>query len=316
MELTDTDYAPVVIPTLCRYNHLRECLESLMKCKGANKTDIYIGLDYPSKAEHKDGWYKIDRWLKDLESNNIFKSLTVIRHHRNVGLGDSGNLPLMIRYVLKNYDKVIVTEDDNVFSPAFLDYINKGLKIFENDKSVFSINGYRHPYDVICGNSNFFRQNVDFSAWGFGIWKDRWNQAEKFSKRIYWLSKLVNPINYYRVKKNGLNRLLSFVRIIRHPRFFEDNVFSILMAVNNQDVVMPEESMVRNMGWDGSGANCGIDTMDFCKKPLFRGESFEYKGSGIDNYEENRMIHVADSYKRMSWSSFFKELLHINRFKK
>ena len=32
-------YAPVVIPTLCRYEHFKACLESLSLCTGAENTD-------------------------------------------------------------------------------------------------------------------------------------------------------------------------------------------------------------------------------------------------------------------------------------
>lgn len=40
-------YSPVIIPTLNRYEHFRECLESLEHCVDADKTTVYIGLDYP-----------------------------------------------------------------------------------------------------------------------------------------------------------------------------------------------------------------------------------------------------------------------------
>ena len=47
--------APVIIPTLCRYDHFKRLMESLNKCTWADKTDVYIGLDYPAKEEHRDG---------------------------------------------------------------------------------------------------------------------------------------------------------------------------------------------------------------------------------------------------------------------
>lgn len=32
------NYAPVIIPTLCRYEKFRNCIETLSKCTGADKT--------------------------------------------------------------------------------------------------------------------------------------------------------------------------------------------------------------------------------------------------------------------------------------
>ena len=45
-------YAPVIIVTLNRYEHFKRCLDSLEKCTGANKTDVYVGLDYPPSEKY------------------------------------------------------------------------------------------------------------------------------------------------------------------------------------------------------------------------------------------------------------------------
>ena len=35
-----TKYAPIVIPTLNRYEHFKRCLESIERCTGAEYTDV------------------------------------------------------------------------------------------------------------------------------------------------------------------------------------------------------------------------------------------------------------------------------------
>ena len=47
--INETQYAPVYIPTLCRDRHFILGVESLKKNGWAKYTDVYIGLDYPSK---------------------------------------------------------------------------------------------------------------------------------------------------------------------------------------------------------------------------------------------------------------------------
>ena len=59
------NYAPVVIPTLNRYEHLKQCLESLEKCTGAEYTDVYIGVDYPPNDRYVEGWKKVDAYLQE-----------------------------------------------------------------------------------------------------------------------------------------------------------------------------------------------------------------------------------------------------------
>ena len=75
-------FAPVIIPTLCRYDHFKQCIESLSKCTLANKTEIYVGLDYPVKEEHWDGYKKIKSYL-DSVGNMGFKKLIVIEREHN-----------------------------------------------------------------------------------------------------------------------------------------------------------------------------------------------------------------------------------------
>ena len=65
MELKDEKrYAPIIIPTLCRYEHLKECIESLARCKQAEKTWLYISLDYPASEKHVEGWKRISEYLQ------------------------------------------------------------------------------------------------------------------------------------------------------------------------------------------------------------------------------------------------------------
>ena len=52
-------YAPVLIPTLCRYDHFIRCLESLKKNTWAKYTEVYIAVDYPAKESHWDGYKRI-----------------------------------------------------------------------------------------------------------------------------------------------------------------------------------------------------------------------------------------------------------------
>ncbi len=311
----DTEkYAPVIIPTLCRYEHFRNCLESLMKCTHADKTDVYVGLDYPAKEAHWVGYKKINEYLDDISEKHNFKSLNVIRRDHNYGIGPNGNTNELRRYVLSFSDTLIFTEDDNIFSPAFLDFINKGLRKFRTDNTVLAINGYRHFYNVRSKGNTFFRQNVDFSAWGYGIWKDRVERyTEELSDRKYLLKKAVNPITWFRLYRNGLNRCLNFIAILRkRSGRITDNTLSVYMAINNMDVVMPCDNLVRNMGWDNTGENCH-DGNELARlhmtQPMSDLANFEYVGTGFEFYRKNRQIYRSESYGRIGWGNLMKRIL-------
>ena len=55
-------YAPVIILTLNRFEKFKKCLESLEACTGADKTDVYVSLDYPPSEKYVEGWKKIDSY--------------------------------------------------------------------------------------------------------------------------------------------------------------------------------------------------------------------------------------------------------------
>ena len=80
-------YAPVIIPTLCRYEHFVRCIESLRGNTWAKYTDVYIGLDYPAKEAHWNGYLKIKEYLQGEFPE--FHSFNVIEHTKNVGAGEN-----------------------------------------------------------------------------------------------------------------------------------------------------------------------------------------------------------------------------------
>jgi len=209
---------------------------------------------------------------------------------------------------------MIVSEDDNIFAPAFLDYINKGLEKFKEDRSVLSINGYRHFYDVKFNGNNFYRQNVDFSAWGYGIWRNRIEMTSQACNTTYWRKKALNPLNWIKISKNGWNRLLVFLRLTAKSATLNDNGLSVYMGINNLNVVMPNVSMVRNMGWDGSGEHCrGENELSKLhnEQELYSLDSYDFKGSGYEYYAENHNIYVSQSYGRITFLQLLKNLGRI-----
>lgn len=117
------EYVPVIIPTLCRFEHFKRCVESLQKCVGAKETELYVGVDYPAKPSHQEGHDKIIDYLN--AGLNGFKKVVVFQHKEN--LGATGNLYFLNNEVKKNHYASIWSEDDNFFSPNFLLFINKGL---------------------------------------------------------------------------------------------------------------------------------------------------------------------------------------------
>lgn len=309
------EYAPVLIPTLCRYEHFRRCVESLSECTGAESTEVYIALDFPAKGAHEEGYRQISRYLDNSGIGQKFKAFHIIKRGRNYGMGISGNFYQARVDLFKYYDKLICSEDDNVFSPNFLMYINKGLDLFEDDMSVLAINGYCHPYRFKFADNNHFRHNVDFSAWGYGIWKNRMCYEKEINNGLFRSS--LSLRNLWNLKCAGWNRLLEYLSCIKNGYHGErirknDNVLSVYMRVKGMTVIMPRVSKVRNTGWDSSGNSFQNGVPEKYRKvsaqhneqSIDTEKDFEYTGNSWNFFHENNKVAVKESDGKIGFGVF------------
>ncbi len=252
-------YFPVAIITCNRINHLRNCIESLSRCTHADQTELFISVDYPPDEKYVDGWNKIKEYLTDVRG---FKKANI--WFQEVNLGAAYNEHFVYDKVFEQYNAMIFTEDDNIFAPAFLDYMNQMLRRFEKDSKVYSISGFnmlQSPH-----NSRIFK-NYTFQPWGFGIWKDKWNYLrnmkweevyEKYSKRIfkimglYFQNKWLFCVYVGRLLKEDTND---------PKKGLTDATLTLLYYLLGLYSVFPSKSLVKNKGFDGSGANCCIEAV-------------------------------------------------------
>ena len=325
-------YAPVIIPTLNRYEHFKRCLESLEKCTGSKKTEVYIGLDYPPLdteghliSKYAEGWEKIDAYLKEKEFCNGFLRLIVIRRDHNCGVGGpNGNFSQLRNFIFERFDRCIISEDDNVFSPNFLEYINKGLEKYKDDTKVLSINGYSHPYHFRFDGNNYFYHNVDFSAWGYGMWKNRFEMYTNEIREHEIFKKTFSWDNIKKVKKIGYKRLITYMYCCLQPTMkysrITDSVLAVYMIVKEMTLIMPSVSKVRNIGWDKLGHSFEkIEMTDDLEKKGARhisqvidcDNSFEFEGNPYVYFDYNNSIAVTESDGRISKCDFFKKIIYL-----
>ena len=248
-------YAPIVIPTLNRYKHFKACLESLEKCKYAEHTDVYVSLDYPPSDKYKEGWQKISEYLTDKEKTNGFKSLTVIRQTKNLGVSYPSNYTFLKNLVLKKYDRYISTEDDNVFSYRFLEYMNLCLDKYEGDDSVYAVTGYLTPIEMPKVQASVAKLQ-EMSAWGCGFWK------KKLLSRQDTLHLLDAMLADKKLRRHFTKRRPSIYAGLMHMKsnnvIWGDCFNTAYEYYSDKYCVYPTVSLVQNHGWDGSGTHGGV----------------------------------------------------------
>lgn len=311
------EYAPVIIPTLNRYDLLKQCIESLNLNHNSDQTEVYISIDYPPSEKYKEGHDKICAYLDKTKFS--FKKLHIIKQKENLGVINNGgkkkdNMTFLFDLVSKNYDRWIVTEDDNIFAPCFLDFMNECLERFKDDQTVFSICGYRFYYNLKFNGNNYFRQNADFNAWGCGVWKDKFMKSNEL-EADYLKKIIMNPLRalrIWRVSNMQMSHLAGFSRKRNFKR--GDNYFTLYMIDNGMTQIMPSKSLVRNIGWDGTGLHCidfDDDTINrHLSQELDSSFTFEgLKGTGWEFFKENQRVIREEDFQKVSFKTAFVEYL-------
>ncbi len=287
------NYAPILIPTLNRYTHFKFCVESLSRCTGAYKTDLFVALDYPSKPGHFQGYNKISEYLKCIHG---FRTVTVIERTENYGSFE--NCKSAETEIRKTYDRYIYTDDDNEFSPNFLDYINKGLERFKDDPRIIAICGDGGIFTKPDGYQANYLYRKGFSAWGFGAWfgkldKDEYSVDEMkifiLDAELRKLLKFYHERHYYTV--------LAYIYGGR--TMWGDGAFALEMIKNDTYCVYPTKSLVRNHGHDGSGEHGG-DLLDnpFVKVEIDSANNFDFVGD--PEFNDPRYLALLKEYSRVS----------------
>ncbi len=265
------NYAPVLIITLNRYEHFKRCIESLSVNLDADKTDIFIALDYPLIEEHWVGYRKIVAYLNKIRG---FKSINIINRNTNYGILE--NYFKSKNEILSRYDRIIFSEDDNEFSPDFLSFMNRCLDVYKDSEDVFSISGYNYPISVPSSYPYEIYKWVGHSAWGFGIWKDKWMKID-FSEDVVFKNIQDFLHNFKDVAKyNSIanHYIPALFHMLKQERMHGDSYICMYQYINNMYSIFPTVSRVRNAGHDGSGENCGyMESELYRKQDIYSGSS-------------------------------------------
>lgn len=241
-------YYPVIIPTLNRYEHFKRCVESLSRNTHAEKTELIIGLDYPPSEKYREGYGEICEYVNHISG---FKKVTVLKRETNYGAVK--NARDLNDYAFKDYDAVIYTEDDNEFSPCFLDFMDKVLNTYKNDIVYSSASGYVHSEYENLSKSKLILTS-ETNAWGFGKWRDKEKEVLSLSDFRKMLYSCKFSWKCFKAFPASFNMLISMVS---QNKIWGDVMRSNTNALLGHYQIRPNVSLVRNWGYDGSGLHCG-----------------------------------------------------------
>ena len=312
------DTIPVIIPTLNRYSHLVDCLNSLAECKYASETDIYISVDYPPEEKFFDGYERVLEYVKGGISG--FRNVYIYIQEKNLGVSE--NAHFLYNKAFENNDRLIFTEDDNIFSHNFLEYMIGMMKKYEKDESIYAVTGYRWPFEMEKRAESF--KSSFISAWGCGLWKDRVAAFERFRRDelVRYLKNATNRKKFrdwsYHVYKQSVyvacekHHMQIYRRDTLEKTYRDaDFIVEMYMYIRGMQVVVPYVSKVRNMGHDGSGENCDIDNFSvYSEQKIDDRDYFEDDAVAVD-LNENELKQLRHFHENND-DTGIKERIKIN----
>lgn len=255
-------YAPVAIATLNRTEHFKRCVESLAKSPLAKETELFISLDYPPAEKYVEGYKTTKAYIEaGIEG---FKKVHVYYQDKN--LGSVRNSMFIQEKAFESFDRVIHSEDDNEFSPCFIDYIDKALEQYEGDDSILGV--YCNKPRIVGepkAEDGTFKVNF-FSAYGVGLWRETEKTQIESINRAYIEDLCCSKSKLKTIRKKHPEAICYLCStLLRKEPIYQtpggeilpiDTAKIIYAVAEDKFQICTPVRMGRNWGYDGSGANC------------------------------------------------------------
>lgn len=241
------EYAPIVITACQRFDKFKECVQSLQNCKCAEESVLFVALDFPIEEKYVQDYSQI----KDYIYNDItgFKKVISVVREKNVGY--IRNMQDIFDRVFGEYDRLIYTEDDNIFSSEFLVFQNECLEYFKDDDRISCICGFT-IYDILDESSVHLEPGFPF--WGLGIWRHRWRQINEYLSTDSF-NKIAMSIKkqfcIWQASPRNYNKFIGYVcskNVVAH-----DSAYACIAGALGMRRISPNHPMVKNMGMEGYG---------------------------------------------------------------
>ncbi|MEO0315741.1 MAG: hypothetical protein RI928_2197 [Pseudomonadota bacterium] len=245
--LSPAQIAPIAIFAYRRPDHLRNTLQSLVRCEGFVGSKLFVFCDGP----------KSDAERADVEATRaVARELlgeAAEYHFSEKNRGLSTSVIAGVNTVLDRFDRVIVIEDDLELASDFLVYMNDALDRYAGDERVYQVSGYMFNAREIgkAGTAVFLPFT---SSWGWATWRRAWTAFEADAPG--WPHLLSDAGLRYRFNIDGTYDFSSM--LVRQMLGFRDSwavrwCWSVFRR--NGLVLYPPASLVKNTGFDGSGTH-------------------------------------------------------------
>lgn len=240
--------APIVLFVFKRLDHVTQVVEALKKNPLCAESELYIYADGArNEAEAKEVW-AVREYCRQITG---FSQVHLRAREENYGV--ERNEIEALNEMFAEHKACIILEDDIEVSSRFLEYMNRALQTYAEEKNVISISAYTHiGREKKPGEQQKFYFSQLISAWGWATWADRW---QLFDDAVT-METLGDEEQRRRFDLDGaypFTKMLTQQLTEQHITW--DLAWYITSFRNRMMSLTPAFSMVNNIGMDGSGVH-------------------------------------------------------------
>lgn len=293
--------SPIVLFVYNRPWHTCQTVAALQKNELADQSDLFIYSDGPKDEQTEKAVQKVREYIHTIDG---FKTVTILEREKNLGLADS--IIDGVTAVVNEYGRVIVLEDDLISSPMFLNYMNYYLNAYKNEHKVFSITAFNYPQNLFNIPDDYI-YSIYFGcrcmSWSWATWTDRWNKVDWGVKDF---KTFIQDKKSKKLFNRGGDDLTDMLKSQIEGKIDSWAIrWCYAHYKHNSYCVYPINSLIKNLGFDGTGVHCG-NTNKF-NSQLIHGK-FDFKNPPtieINDYLAEQTINI---YK-FSWKTIIKKII-------
>ena len=245
--------APIVLFVYNRPIHTMQTVEGLLQNPEAKDSIIYIFADGPKKNAKQSDLEKIKETRSYIHTIKGFKDIIIKESDCNKGLANSTIEGCT--NVINQHGKMIMIEDDDIPTKYFLSYVNRCLEKYANDESIWCVSGYvDNKLLPAYGDDDLFLVRRP-SSWGFGTWKRCWDKVIWDVPTLKGLFKHRDIIRGYN-KWAGIDSSEIMFGLFKGIYSSWSIRYNLGAYLNNSLTILPNKSLIKNIGTDGSGTHC------------------------------------------------------------
>jgi GT2 family glycosyltransferase len=239
-------YAPIIITTYDRLEHLEQTVRALQKNILADQSPLFIYSDAARSEVDRRDVIAVREYIETIDG---FDKVVCIERAENYGCAK--NIIEAVSEIVEEFGRVIVLEDDIVPSLTFLKYMNDALEKYKNVEKVMEITAYAYPIGIKALPETFFFRLS--SSWGWGTWDRAWKyfDQERNAKKI------MKCFNRKMITNFDLNNSGLLWRQLKDNARGKLDTWAVFwyaaVYLENGLCLYPSHSLVQNIGCDGSG---------------------------------------------------------------